>query len=147
MEEKTQMLKEDRKREEEKRFKREEEEKKRDAINQGKKVVTLMRCFDCHKHKWNTNHVEAKYRNFEQMLREAVEACGEGEVYLSVNTMDMKKYWKIGCFDIYYPNDQLIFSKLEQKIWPSIQNVTNHIMRRHEEVKEKERQQKAAENK
>ena len=39
---------------------KQEEEGKREAINQGKKIITCFRCYDCHKHRWNTNHVEAK---------------------------------------------------------------------------------------
>jgi len=68
-----------------------------------------MRCYDCHKHKWNTNHVEAKYREFERMLRSSMEEKFGNKFYLAVNTQE--KLWKMGCFDIFYPGNSTVFSK------------------------------------
>jgi len=97
-----------------------EQERKIDAENAGKKIITLLRCYDCHKHKWCTSHVEAKYKHFAEMFTEAVATHLGDDYYVSVNPQDMKGKWKLGCFDIFYPGDKPIFEKSVKKVWPAM---------------------------
>jgi hypothetical protein len=103
-----------------------EHELKQDAENAGKKVIILMRCYDCHKHKWCTSHVEPKYRQFTAMFTAAVATHLGPDYYVSVNPGDQKAFWKLGCFDIFYEG-QTIFKKSEKKVWPNMRIMVNKI--------------------
>lgn len=104
---------------------KQEDEMKREAVLEGKKIVSLLRCYDCHTHRWNTNHVENKYKQFETMTRTAIAESLGPEYFLSVNTLSDK--WQLGCFDLYYPGETKIFSKNEAKVWPAIGNMITAI--------------------
>ena len=86
------------------------------ALEDGKKVVYLQRCFNCRYHQWCSFHKEEKYDDMENKLRAAqASTCGE-DYFLSVNTQEE---WQLGCFEI-FANGSRLFSKIEKKIWPSM---------------------------
>ena len=122
---------------------KEEKEAKREAENEGKKIITLNRCYDCHKHRWNTNHVEAKYIQFEHSFKKAVATSLGEDYFVSVNTQMDK--WCLGCFDVYYPEANCLFSKQKAKVWPAFSNIVKSIAKAEEVRLEKEDGEKQSE--
>ena len=120
---------------------KEEKEAKRDAENEGKKIITLNRCYDCHKHRWNTNHVEAKYIQYEQSFKKSVATSLGEDWFVSVNTQMDK--WCLGCFDVYYPDANCLFSKQKAKVWPAFSNIVRSIEKAEEVRLEKEEKEGA----
>jgi hypothetical protein len=95
-----------------------------EAIDAGKKVIQLTRCFGCTGHAWCTKHKEPNYAEHQALFEAAVTSELGPEWHVAVNCLHPTN--KIGAFEVEW-NGKMFFSKLERQIWPHHKTVVSKI--------------------
>ena len=72
-----------------------------EAKKNHKNIVYLQKCYDCDRYKMHTRYKEEKYDKYmNDFIAYVGTNCGT-KYHVAVNQLCMKKYWRMGCFDVY----------------------------------------------
>jgi len=97
---------------------------KQEAVDAGKNIIELTRCYDCASHKWCTKHEEWRYEKYADLFIAAVNTELGPEWHVAVNCLHPVN--KIGSFEVEFSGKNY-FSKIERQIWPSMKIVVGKI--------------------